>query len=756
MANNLAYPGNPSLPREAREKVLSTFRHTLNLFKGGKREDCAIGCDFILKMDPRFTPARQLLEMARNPNPSAPVNVADLEKYVLDTPTPQERVAAASPEKLMIEAIEAYAARDFGRAIENANRVLSAIPGNADALEILGKAKKKLDLQPHVENFRQRALFALESGQIEEAKLNFERMRNLDPEHPELDSLAQRLQSEQARRAGPAPPPPPPPAGPPPAAPRPAGAPVAPPPPNFFNAPPKNDLDIDFDLAEPPPAASVPPRAAPRPPVTPSPPADLRVGSTGFESSATPPSPSVPPGVAPAPGVPPPPAFFDAPPPAPDLWSSPASAPGAPAPSPGTAPPAGHPVPPEIERLLREGDDLEARGNPQSAIEAWSRIFLIDLNNSEAAARIERTRARLADANRRVSEALRGGRSLYEAGKLKEAREKFLEVLAIDENEPTARSYLNRIEEDLARPQPSYDLSQRAGESDVLAEDELPAEQAAASGSAREKAERPPSPAAKKSVALLLVAGVLLLAIVAGIFLLFRSRTRVPPPAAVAGTSAGSIAEAQRLFKEGKVDDAREILQKIPNGDPQFPRAQKLLATIASPATATATPSTASTTAAAPVDAAAQRADAEASLGQHRYIDALKSFNLSAAAYPNDDTFKQEMNQAAEKVQEISSAVKLYNDGDYDAAIPILWRMYLADHGNLDVRSYLVRSYYNQGVNALQNNLFDKASQAFKDALGVEPGDELCQRQKAFSDRYLKHSPDLLARIYVKYLRPRP
>ena len=61
------YPGNPSLPREVKEKILSTFRHTLNLFHEGKLDDCIIGCDFILKMDARFTPGRQLLEKARNP-----------------------------------------------------------------------------------------------------------------------------------------------------------------------------------------------------------------------------------------------------------------------------------------------------------------------------------------------------------------------------------------------------------------------------------------------------------------------------------------------------------------------------------------------------------------------------------------------------------------------------------------------------------------------------------------------------------------
>jgi len=108
------------------------------------------------------------------------------------------------------------------------------------------------------------------------------------------------------------------------------------------------------------------------------------------------------------------------------------------------------------------------------------------------------------------------------------------------------------------------------------------------------------------------------------------------------------------------------------------------------------------------------------------------------------------------KVQEISPAVRLFNDGDYDSSLPILWRLYQADHQNADVKSYLVRCYYNQGVIALQNNLFDKASKTFGDALGVEPDDALSRRQKSFAERYAKRPPDLLARVYLKYLRPRP
>src|SRR5204863_3717675 len=124
-AESGTYPGNPSLPREVRDKILSTFRHTLNLFKEGKNDDCVIGCDFILKMDPRFGPARQLMEKAKNP--AAAVDVAGLEAIVALTPTRQERVASVETDRLLVRAAESYNARDFDAAIAAAEQVLQGL-----------------------------------------------------------------------------------------------------------------------------------------------------------------------------------------------------------------------------------------------------------------------------------------------------------------------------------------------------------------------------------------------------------------------------------------------------------------------------------------------------------------------------------------------------------------------------------------------------------------------------------------------------
>lgn len=76
------YAGSPALAPEAREKVLQTFRHTLALAQEGKNEEALLGCDFLLKMDARFAPARNLLEMLRGVAPGSPVSVDRFSDYL--------------------------------------------------------------------------------------------------------------------------------------------------------------------------------------------------------------------------------------------------------------------------------------------------------------------------------------------------------------------------------------------------------------------------------------------------------------------------------------------------------------------------------------------------------------------------------------------------------------------------------------------------------------------------------------------------
>ena len=199
------YPGNPSLPVEVREKILSTFRHALNLFSSGNVNDCLIGCEFILKMDPRFTPARRLQEKVQNRDSN--VDISELEAAANPATAASRSPAAAPPasappppppvekpdtRRLLAEAAHKYDALDFDGAIAAATRALTLLPGNKDALALIEKAAGKKATQPLIESTRVRAEEALTRGRLSEARLEVERMRAIDPRHPAIAPLEQR------------------------------------------------------------------------------------------------------------------------------------------------------------------------------------------------------------------------------------------------------------------------------------------------------------------------------------------------------------------------------------------------------------------------------------------------------------------------------------------------------------------------------------------------------------------------------------
>ncbi|MEP6802698.1 MAG: hypothetical protein ABJC07_12200 [Acidobacteriota bacterium] len=797
------YPGNPSLPREVKEKILSTFRHTLNLFKDGKLDDCVIGCDFILKMDARFAPARSLLEKARNP--SAEVDVSQLEALVATTPTRQERVVAADPNRLLVRAVESFNARDFDAAISAAEQVLTVLPGNQDAGEILDKARSKKANQPVFDACRQRALTALEENRREDARAELEKMRGLDPDHPAVPLLERRIGPSSAAA--------------------PALAPTPPPPPDFggldldFSEPTGggggfgNSLeqpDIHFDDGHTV-ALKVPPLEAPTSPGRAFPAVPDGLDALSLDSLSL----DLPPSVEP---VEPPPSesrsslrgpLQDA---APNLPPEvPGAAPGSPADmwadggdglsldgggtsahvepfssTPMSSEPEGFgALEPqeedsaagdrEIAALLKQGDDAARRGERQQAIEVWSRIFLIDINNSEAVTRIEKARQEMAEGNRRISDGLKTGREAYEAGDLPGARELFLAVLAVDESEPTARFYLDRIQAEMASP-----VAGASGEAAEPWAPEAGSVPAAPASAAAVKTAAAPAPGrslrfpvSRRILAMVGLFGALVLGLV--YFLVWRvprPAAKAAAPAAAAGLApggaSGSLARARQLLGAGKIGEARLELRRIPPSSPDHEEAARMQAELgksgSSPGPGVvaieAAPSgeAAAGAPAAPVDAepARIRLAAERALKEKRYIEALKTFSQAAPAFKNDPTFGQSMGVAAEKVTALTPAVKLYNEGEYETAIPVLWRIYQEDRENQDARTYLLRAYYNQGVTQLQNGLYPKAIQSFGEALSIDPGDAEAIRHRKFGERYLKSDLDLMGRIYVRHLNHRP
>jgi tetratricopeptide (TPR) repeat protein len=766
------YPGNPSLPKEVRDKILSTFRHTLNLYKEGKTEDCLIGCDFILKMDPRFAPARQLMEKGKNP--ASEVDVAALEAVVAEAPVRAERASSPETDRLLVRAAESFNTRDFDAAIASAEQVLQVLPGSQDAAQILRKARERKSAQPQFEAARQRAIAALDGRRNGEARAALEKMRSLDADHPAVALLERRLAKPapepaselgestnpgiDARPTGGSP----------------APAPVPPPPPHFHDEPAGGlgDLSLDSLSLDEDSSAVVPP------------PPGMGASASGPLSDL-----SFTDGRAPTSDR----STHDSVPGAPNLWSDtpaesdlgglsldgPDAEPATPAPAFGGPPPSAPAAlePPsqqqEIASLLERGDKAARAGNRQQAIEIWSRIFLIDINNAEAVARIEKARQEMAEGNKRIVESLKRGREAFEAGDFTAAREAFLQVLAFDETDATARSYIDRIEAELARPSSGLDLAKKTPQSDILSEEmaeasaieEAPAEAVhAAEDEAPARPEKPRrAPLDRRFVVALGAA--FLLAILVGGYMMLRGR-HAPESATASADGAASLEHATALFRDGKIPETVAELKRIPRGNPDYARAQRLLAsltrksadgTAAAPGEAGAPAEKAEAPAAGPPpEALRQRQEAEKALAEKRYIDALTAFNLAAPAFEKDPTFAQSLGAASEKVSELTPAVKLYNEGEYETAIPILWRIFQADRENQDARSYLLRCYYNQGIGQLQNGLYGKAADSFKEVIAIDPADADATRNQKFAQHYAKGDLDLMGRIYVRHVQQRP
>jgi tetratricopeptide (TPR) repeat protein len=552
-----AYPGNLSLPREVREKILSTFRHTIDLFQDGKLDDCLIGCDFILKMDPRFTPARRLQEKAKNPK--AEVDIEELRAVLVtaaNAPPPGPPAARRTDEVPLVAASDPAA---------------SSIGG----------------------------------------------LENLS-----LDSLS-------------------------------LDGPVS-----DFGAPsPAGEVGLPFDPGS----------------LIPSPEDEI-------------------PGLTQGP-----------------LAGDPELA-------------LGHPtVEEEIAILLKQGDEVRSRGDRQQAIEIWSRVFLSDVDNEEAAARIEATRQEMGTESQRLASAIALGSESYARGDLDSARTQFDSVLALDE---PAAAPSSPVPPTVATPSgaagaslPPHDLSAVSATGDVLAEE------MDQSGPPGRRSWTVPRSAAKTLTTgapvdtletkrpafafrgrLPLYAGALVLLLAAGAYFLLRSPAPTAP--VVPAETGPSLEHATALFRDGKIDETAAELRRIPESHPDYAKAQKLLASLAGPAAANppargapeGVPAPAAPAAGTVSDAAALRAAAERAFAEKHYIEALKNFSLAAPHFPEDPTFSQQMAAASTKVSELTPAVKLYNDGEFETAIPMLWRIYQAGRDNQDARSYLLRSYFNQGI----------------------------------------------------------
>jgi len=720
----MSYAGNTSLPSDVQKRILETFRHTLDVAARGGLEEAKLGCDFVLQLDPQFSPAQALSD--RLHGASGALAVDDLRARIdgAAAAPPAPRPAAAQPPRpqapaapqppaaatrspagdLRRELAQLLAARDFPALMSRAQRDQAAIAADPDLQALLGNAQELMEAAPYVDRFLDKARKAHNSGNRDEAQSFLEKARALDPGHPALGGTVKPAAA------------PPPSAG---APSRPGVAPIRP-------AAAEASHELDADL--PPDELSF---------------ADLPTGD-----------------VLP----------MDLPPlELPDLDASsmeelsleglagdaaPARAGG------GASDPD-----PRIAELLDEGDTQFGRGELQGAIDAWSRIFLIDIDHEEAARRIDRARNAKAEQERKVEEAYHDALARVQAKDWDGARETLQRVLEMHPNHVAAREALGKLERgeltDLPRvPTPS-------GESALL--DELAA---ADDADLKEEILVPPEPGQERARpvpvpvkqppsrrTLAMVAAVVVVVLLAGgWFLKSRWSSLFPnteaPPTATPALEQTPITRATDLYKQGKRAVAIAQLKRVPPASPYYEEAQALIGQWQQEETAATAPTGPSPELLAKrgeIVAAAQQAESE-----RRFLKVGPLLDQAAAISPlaEDELAMRERANAA--IEPLKSMLTLLRAEEYDRSLRDLWIILEKDPANADARQMLTIAYYNMGVLNLQQGKPDEAETNFKEAADLSPDDQQVQRLLRFAQTYKERAPDLIWRIFTKYVGPRP
>lgn len=431
-----------------------------------------------------------------------------------------------------------------------------------------------------------------------------------------------------------------------------------------------------------------------------------------------------------------------------------------------------------IQELLHEGQTAFDAGDPQAAIDAWSRIFLIDIDHQEASRRIELARKLKAEKERQVEEIFHDGLAGLESGDLAGARQAFQRVLELQPGHITAREYLDQLaagtvpvvraasrEMPAVSPEPALPVPSdfEGGQLQDLKEEILvPPDPSEVAGRPAPRREPKPitAPKERKPGRLFLMVGaVVLLLVGAGAWWFFQNRERMFPNSdeeveGLGAASASPINRAVGLQQGGKTARAIALLRRIPPNDPHYKEAQSLIAKWES----AGAPSAAAAVGPPPEVLARRQGfldQARSAYGERSYLTAADRYSKAASLAPLDPPDADSFADAKRQIEPLRKYVELYQQHDWEFIVRDLWDLHDKDPNNRDVNRLLADSSYNLGVLALQRADMKRAADSFKDVLDVVPDDPAARRHLLFAQTYQEREKDLLYRIYVKYLPTR-
>lgn len=715
----MSYPGNSSLSSDVHERVLNTYRQTLDLAAQGNRQEASLGCDFILRLDPEFEPARTL--MSRLEQGDGPVSVDDLrpggpafqalkppdddvfdelEHVDLDLGGDEDRGAEGGPagESAVDELRRLLEARRFGEVLQRA-REDEALRDDPEVSGIARAARSRQEAEPYIQSFLESARQELRNGNPDQAARLLDSARELDPGHPGVAELQRLLATGGAAAA-------------------PAGAPtesVAGPEGSetVLGADPGAGLDGSLDSV------------------------DLSMEDDSEVS----------------------------------LGAEPAAE--------GDD---------RIRELLNEGQAAFEQEDYQGAIDAWSRIFLIDIDHQEAARRIERARRLKAEHERRIEELFHEGMGALEDGDADRARELLQQVVSLQPNHLAAKESLQKIETGeipRAMTEPEAPAPPAEVPSTGPRATPMPPALADSEGSMAEEVLIPPEPGRPRPVSapvldtpdrsgpnriFLFIGALVLVGVLAGAWLVYQQWSDWFPNAngqAESSPAEDPLRKATSYHDLGRTDLAIAQLSRLPPNDPHYEEAQALISQWEAEAGQTAeqpedesgdsaTGEGDETEAPAAEDRIRQGdlvAEARRAVARGEFLPAENLLIKARQLGELDPEARSLEAEVRERLEPFRREIELVRGGDWEFALPDLWRLRETDPENPDINRLLVTSYYNLGVRDLQRGDATGAVSQFEEATNLLDGrDPELERHLSFARAYQGRSKDLLYQIYVKYL----
>lgn len=665
------YPGNPQLPESTKFRIESSFKQAVSLYLSGNVEDCIMGCDFILKMDPQFEPAKILIEKAKNPNFEMDLSPI-IKKYGL-----QEEI---NVDEFLIQAIELYNNREFEKTLGILTNVLLKDPDNAEAKDIFERAKEKLEIQAFIVQFLKRAKDYFEEGSIEDSLKEINKGLALDETNPELLSLKEKIDNlkrepekieekkeeisskkiEVEKM--------------------PVEEPVTP----FI----QEEAQETFELEKEPIQEEI---IKPMPALEREEAEKEEIAERGEELEMLQPA---------------------------QVKQSPAQI-------------------ERIESLLNEGMRSFQLGEYQEAIDIWSRIFLIDMNNEEAARRIDEAKLKIAEEERKVEEYYNNALSLFQQGKKEEAKKMFQDILAIEPHHIGARNYLKQMEEETTEQRPIVKVE----EPPISLEEILP--------EIPKKVEvEKVEPKKKKILIPIIIVFFVILVLIVGWFLMEggkEGQKQLSPDL--------FLTKAKGLMTDGKWEEALTELMQIKPEAKEYPQAIELITKIRE----SMGKKKKETLDGRPVDVVFKEYKDKAyeAYKQKDYALSEEYYKKAQELKPLPFEDKAYFDDVQKLLKQINSAKSYFASGNLEQVISILSPIY-KEEKVLQAKDLLIVANYNLGILKLKEEKLMEAKKYFLEVLAFSPEDEEAKKNLKFIERYSQEArKDLLYQIYLKYITVR-